>query len=335
MLCQKMLPAARSVSRRAALAARVVNTLPLVYCDGPDAALDRPAHVRAGSSLALLGGRLAVVQDDANFLAVVEAGTWRVSAIPLPCDSNGKRLFDDTRGTKGCKMDLEAMVPLDRDRVLLFGSGSTAKRERVALVHIGGHTPVRVVDMHALYQALRDTTTFSGSELNIEGVALLDHVVRFFNRKNGAPRNDQVPVNASCDVDRAAFFAYLEGTRSDPPPLHNVVRYELGQLRGVDLGFTDATFVEARVFFSASAENSPDAVQDGEVTGSAVGMLTPTGGSWIEVTDATTGAPYPGKIEGLVVLPNLKDAFAIVDCDSPNVPSELLTLRLDGPWADQ
>jgi hypothetical protein len=71
-------------SRDARLAATVVERRPLWYCAGADAALDRPAHVRAGSSLAWLEGRLAVLQDDANFLALVDPRTGGVDSISLP-----------------------------------------------------------------------------------------------------------------------------------------------------------------------------------------------------------------------------------------------------------
>ena len=55
--------------------ARVVARAPLLYERGPDAALDRPAHMRAGSALvALPDARLAVIQDDACFLAVIDPG---------------------------------------------------------------------------------------------------------------------------------------------------------------------------------------------------------------------------------------------------------------------
>ncbi len=58
--------------------ARVLSRRPLRYDDGADATRDRPAHVRAGSGCAFVdipgvGRRLAVVQDDAHFIALVNA----------------------------------------------------------------------------------------------------------------------------------------------------------------------------------------------------------------------------------------------------------------------
>lgn len=326
--------ALRAVRRNASLRARVVRTLPLRYDDGPDALTGRPGHVRAGSSLVAWSEGLGVVQDDANFLAVVELGgekgEARVRAVALPADATGRRLFDERSGTKAAKMDLEAAVALDGETVALIGSGSTVRRDRIAVVGKGGS--VRVVDAHALYESFRALKEFSGSELNIEGATRVSDVLRFFNRKNGAPKGQVLPVNASCDVSWPLFLGFLAGKNEAPVPT-NAVQYDLGQLGGVDLGFTDATTVGGRVFFSGSAENSASATEDGAVTGSVVGFLNAdgSGGEWIEVTDATGGA-FRGKIEGLVVKDDLRTAYAVVDCDSYDTPSDLLFLQLDKAW---
>jgi hypothetical protein len=57
------------------LTARITRAVPLLYVDGADPSLDRPAHVRSASGLARVAGCFAVVQDDANFVAVVDAAT--------------------------------------------------------------------------------------------------------------------------------------------------------------------------------------------------------------------------------------------------------------------
>ena len=93
-----------------ALSARVISRAPLLYAGGADAALDRPAHVRAASSLAMVGGRLAIIQDDANFIAVLDPSDGRIESITLPAAAGGERQFDDRRGNKRFKLDLEASV---------------------------------------------------------------------------------------------------------------------------------------------------------------------------------------------------------------------------------
>src|SRR4051812_48789008 len=91
-----------------ACSAPIVARRGLHYDEGAAPGLDRPAHVRAASSTAWLGARLAIVQDDANFIALVDPRTGAASSITLPAGADGKRLFDDLRGTKHAKQDLEA-----------------------------------------------------------------------------------------------------------------------------------------------------------------------------------------------------------------------------------
>ena len=89
-----------------ALRARAVRHVPLRYTEGADTTLDRPAHVRAGSSLAAVPGGIALVQDDANFVAVVADGGARVRAIALgiACEIhplNNLRVLNYLTGTLG------------------------------------------------------------------------------------------------------------------------------------------------------------------------------------------------------------------------------------------
>lgn len=52
-----------------------------------------------------------------------------------------------------------------------------------------------------------------------------------------------------------------------------ITQYDLGWMEGVRLSFTDATLVRSGILYSAAAEDSPDAVLDGEVAGSALGLI--------------------------------------------------------------
>lgn len=155
-----------------ALSARVVARRPLVYTEGADARLDRPAHVRAASALVRLGSRTLIVQDDALWLADLDPA-GHVHAVALPSGPDGLRLFGADRGNKRDKPDFEACASLPSEKgplLALFGSGSTRRRERITLVGTEGP---RIVEATAFYEALRGEVAFAGAELNIEG-ALLD-----------------------------------------------------------------------------------------------------------------------------------------------------------------
>jgi hypothetical protein len=325
------------------LLVQVLNRRPLRYSAGADPSLDRPAHVRAASSLVRVGDSMLAIQDDAHFVALIDPDSWEVRAIPLPPGPGGKRQFDDLRGTKGLKLDLEACVVVPEAAgatLIAFGSGATPQRERVLVMRaVTAPAPdIRLVEATALYSALR-APAFAGSELNLEGAVLLPsgETLRLFQRGNGAPRGALQPVDATCDIAWPDLAAYLDDpTTAAPPPLQAITRYHLGLLDGARLTFTDATPGPNGILYCAAAERSPNAVDDGEVVGSALGLLPPTGAPRYAPIVDFDGALLPLKIEGLLLDehdPTL--VFLVADADDPLVPSELLTARLIGPWFDQ
>src|ERR1700741_4016993 len=234
------------------ISARIVRTVALRYAAGADAATDRPAHVRAASGLARFRGWVAVVQDDANFIALVEPADGSAGQITLPAGEGGLRQFDDLRGNKRFKLDLEACVAV-RDRggetLLAFGSGSSPPRERIVVVREG---ETRGIDASAFYAGLRAAREFSGSELNVEGAIEIDGALRLFNRGNGAPIDGRLPIDATCDIRLPELLAYLPRPDETPPPgPSNILQYDLGKIDGLRLTFTDAALHDGYIFFAA------------------------------------------------------------------------------------
>jgi hypothetical protein len=322
------------------LEARVVGRLLMRYTAGAHVADDRPGHVRAASGLTWVGDRLAVIQDDASFLAFVDPETGLGEALPLPAGTNGQRQFDDARGNKAQKMDLEAvaLVPgVDGVMLTAFGSGSLAPREAVVLISFARPASPRIVvhPASAFYARLRAASGFAGSDMNIEGALYMDGALRLFGRGNGAVVGDLRPINASCDIVWTDLMAHLEHPSTVTPPApRDIMQYDLGTIDTVPLGFTDATRGRSNaVLYAAAAESSPDAIRDGEVRGSAIGTIEPDGtGRWTPLRDEE-GNPFVGKIEGLALDTCSDDrVFAVVDSDDHARPSELLEVALSGPW---
>jgi hypothetical protein len=318
--------------RDPSLQATLSKGTPLCYSSGSDPSLDRPAHVRAGSGLVRLGGRIAIIQDDALFIALLNPGTGEVSPVALPPGEDGLRLFDEARGNKHFKLDLEACttVPWGGGEALLaFGSGSSARRETLVLLAESGE--MRTIELPGFYAALRAETRFSGSELNIEGVLYADGRLRLFNRGNGAPRYGLQPVNAVGELDWVSFWTHVTHPDSyAPPALEDIRQYDLGMLNGGKLGFTDASMTPLGLMYAASAEDSPDATRDGIVTGSAVGILSSAEGArWIELRDPD-GQLFPHKVEGLCPADDPGCFYLVVDVDDPDQASELYQLDFSG-----
>lgn len=326
------------VTRSPNLRARIIRRKPLTYAAGADPAIDRPAHVRAASALAWVNDRLLILQDDANFLALTDLLGDQVEATALPPGPGGKRQFDDTRGNKAHKLDLESCITVDgggETMVIAFGSGSTAARERIVIARgwDAGTPTVDVVPAPGLYTALRDAHDFAGSELNIEGAVLLEgRELRLFSRGNGAPKDGRRPLNATCSLDWPMLWSYLADRSLPPPWPYSITRYALGSVGGTELGFTDATAWGRGVMYAAAAEDSPDAVRDGPVAGSAIGVIAEDGSARCAHLLGEDGQLFPGKVEGVAPGRDAGTLYAVADEDDPGRPSELCIIELEGDW---
>ena len=307
------------------LSLRVVSWRDLRYSDAARLGEDRPQHVRAASGLAISGGRLAVVQDDAAFIAMVARDD--VSAIVLPRGAGGRRRFEVALGNKHEKLDLESCISLGDD-LYAFGSGSSPARERI--VHLGYAT--RVIDAAPLYRELRSEV---GGEINIEGVAAVGGELWLFHRGNTGP-NDRGPTIVR--FPREPLLGWLGAARGLPEALGSM-RFDLGSAArasgegSVRFGFTDAVGVGDRVFYIAAAEDSPNAIDDGLVLGSQLGVIEPGQGGRVVRMAPLSVEGHALKAEGLTFDPaNPRRAWVAVDPDDTDVPSRLYEIELVGPW---
>lgn len=306
------------------LSARIVTRTPLVYHDEVTDDDTRPPHVRAASSLAPLREHLAVIQDDAHYLAVVEPKTHRATSVALP---RGDEFGDE-------KLDLEACVSVpgtDNQLMVALGSGSKDSREWIMLVDWRGQTDLPEINLYhadSWFDYLREQTDFVGAGLNIEGAVFSDHdTLRLFQRGNFTA--DNLPsIDATADVHWPDLLAYLQQQNNQPPRLQRIVQYSLGSVNGARLNFSDAEKVGDTILFSASAE----AGTTGENAGSALGVIHGDTVRWSNVVDEN-GDEFIGKIEGLSVDPNNNHrVWFVIDADDPDNPSEIFAAELSGDW---
>lgn len=299
------------------LTVRVISSRSLRYDHPAEASDDRPDHVRAASGLAMHGGRLVVIQDDASFFAVVTADG--VSAIKLPRGLDGRRRFEVAIGNKLDKLDLESCVAID-DELWAFGSGSLPIRDKICRVQ---HAVPRVLDAAPFYGRLREAL---GSGINLEGVARVGAELWLFHRGN----TGGVDVGpAILKVSLETMRAWLDG-RAALPTVDAIEGFDLGAIEGHRLGFTDAVAHQDRVLYLATAEAAANAVDDGRVLGSQLGVIT---------ADAIRAAPLVGpdgapvKAEGLALDPARPGhGWVALDPDDPDQPASLLDIELVGPW---
>lgn len=324
------------------LKARVTGSRAMIYEEGASIQEDRPAHVRAASGMSAFREYLAVIQDDANWLALID-GDQRVVAVPLPPSPHGARVFSEQRGNKQEKYDLEACitVPFEGGHELIgFSSGSRRGCEWILRVSdsgpstdrkgdevpenaLAGDLQASFLEAAPFYDSMRANAAFCGAGLNIEGALTLDDDrIVLFQRGNAQPRDGLLPVDATAEVSWAALGRHLADPQKVPPPLlRNIRTYDLGRLEDVRLTFSDAEHLgEGRVLYSASAE---DADSD-RIAGSVLGVIEADGAArWAELIDLD-GSPFEGKIEGLTR--DIRDGRKIhfvIDDDDEAVPSKI------------
>ncbi|WP_162913076.1 DUF6929 family protein [Rhodospirillaceae bacterium SYSU D60014] len=337
----------RTARRDPELKAHVTRRVAMIYDDGPSDADDRPPHVRAASGLSAFKEYLAVIQDDANWLALIDAAD-RIHALPLPPGPSGARVFSKGRGNKHEKFDLEACITLpgeDGHELIGFGSGSHPGREWILRVHEGTsfgavltetamhegagiEVTAEFLDATRFYENLRANKTFSGAGLNIEGAVAIDaDRIMLFQRGNAPVGDGLDAVDATADVSWRALAAHLADPDNVPPPtLDDVTHYDLGTLDSVRLTFSDADRVgDGRILYSASAEDP----ETGRIAGSVLGIIEPDGSArWTELTDQD-GGPFHGKIEGLSRdLRDPRKVHFVIDDDDESVPSEIFEAAL-------
>ena len=254
----------------------------------------------SASGVEIIGGTAYVVSDDAPYLYLLDAATL--------APTGQVQLFETTdfgtgRIPKNNKPDLESMAaiagPGGAAGLLLCGSGARPNREVgyfVGLPAAASGVPriVQRLDLAALYARLRAQLP-AGTTLNIEAAATSATELLLLQRPvGGGPAVlFALPLEALTHLFEPRWAAAV--------PVR-MLTFELPALNGYAAGFSGATLVDNQLLVSASVEAAADAVADGAVLGSFVGVVnlasqtaTFTRLAWAD------GRPYLGKVEGLAV----------------------------------
>jgi len=315
---------------QAALSSSLTATLgtpqPLLFSHGAYPLEDLPAHVRAASSIRRQGHRLVILQDDVSALVVLDPATGSTQPILLPTGPNGARVFDDERGNKLLKPDLEACIVLPDGRLVALGSGSSPHREKIVTVAAGKGALAQQLAGGDLYASLRIHADARGARLNIEGAVVQGHWLRLLQRGNG--KRGLEPWNAILDVALDRFVGWLDG-RNAFPSVHRILEIQLGDIAGVPFGFTDAAVTDdGRLAFLACAEDTEDALSDGPVVGCRFGWLDADDQAVVmtPVVDAD-GQPTRLKLEGIETRTGNGALFDVVaDLDRGDEPAQIAEL---------
>jgi hypothetical protein len=286
---------------------------------------ERGPYIYAASAVVRRGDFTYVIGDDELDLAVFELSSGepgelrRVLAGDL-AEKRGER--------KREKPDLEAltaMPPFERapyGGLLGLGSGSKRSRDRGFFWELAADGSLtgepRQIDLHPLYELLRTEI----EELNIEGAAVLGGRFALFHRGNAEESENAV---AELTLDRV--LDSLTGDRDlDPDELERIAVYDLGELDGVRLSFSDATALTPDlVVFTASAEGGGSSYDDGKIHGSVVGTLDADG-----KVERLRTIDRKWKVEGVhaALDAGVIDFVFVCDQDSEGEPSPLLSATM-------
>jgi hypothetical protein len=280
-----------------------------------------PAFLSAASGLVRIGAYMYVIADDELDLGVFPARGREPGRL--------HRLFKGTlpagkKARKKHKPDLEALALLPPMRgyrhgaLLVLGSGSRGNRRRAALLQLDAEGALagepELLDLTPLYRALEARLP----KLNIEGALVAGKDLLLFQRGNkGGP-------NA---VIRTALAPALAALRKGTGKLaFRLQPHDLGAIDGVPLGFTDAAPLPGgAVLFTAAAEATDNAYDDGACRGSAIGLLDARGRlQWVKRLNIRS------KIEGVHATcdGNMMDVLLVSDADNAAVPAGLFRASL-------
>jgi hypothetical protein len=264
--------------------------------------------VTAGSALLRIGARLLAIHDDAFRVTWIDPA--RLKLAPLILRGDGRAL------PKYRKPDFEAAVRTDEGDVYLLGSGSTSRRCTFTRIDVDSST-VSMQDRMDVYRCVQKALELETMP-NVEGAIVRDERLRLFHRGRGSA--------PSAIVDLP--IGVLAGAA---PRALATQQFDLGELEGIRLGFTDAAAVSGHcTLFTAAAEDASDAIADGPIKGSVLGILEDPASARFAQLIAPDGTPCRSKVEGLAVDDDLRGAWVLTDPDDPHEPTQLGRVELRG-----
>jgi hypothetical protein len=286
----------------------------------------RGAHISAASGVARRGDFVYVIGDDELGLGVFRLSREAPGALRRVLRGD---LSSDNAERKKEKPDLEVLTLLPPfagrpfGSLLGLGSGTKPQRERGFVWGLAADgsldgEPVEL-DLSPLYERLRERAP----ELNIEGASALGDQLWLFHRGN-----TQQGLNIVAEVPLGDFVdGVQEGGRIDCGETMRTRAYDLGELDGVPLTFSDATpLADELVVFTASAEPGSDPHgTDGAIRGSVVGLIDGDGH-----VERLRTIDRKWKVEGVYASVDARviDFLFVCDQDDPHSPSPLLSAAM-------
>jgi len=242
--------------------------------------------IGSASGLVYKDNSLFVISDNSSFLYEFHIQEKELSRI---------KLFENSQENipKKDKFDFES-ITLKGNELHLLGSGSTSKREK-RIVYNLETAVIEVKDLSKLYKSLKETSSISDDELNIEGALFCNEKWHLFQRGNGANSKNGIFKTKSLEIESQANF----------------VKVQLPKIKHVETSFTDAILVEDKIYFLATAEDTNSTYDDGEILGSLIGRMD---SETFEI-EFTQKISDTHKFEGLTLYENSQTEIQFLICE--------------------
>lgn len=282
--------------------------------------------IPAGSGLLLQKDSLYIISDNAPAYYKLDIATLQYKKIAIK--GYGQEMYELPKRNKH---DFESSVQLNikgKDYLLAFGSGSAARREILLMVETGKDGNQKRIPLNLLYADLRQRYGMGTEDLNIEGAATCGDRIYLFLRKE----------NLAVSMLKSDFIQHILAPDTGNIPPSKAQLISLPGDNGIFSGFSGATEIkyegEDAILFCASLENTANAIADGAISGSYVGLLIKDEKEKlkleaIEQLMDIKGEVIPEKIESLVVTEqNDNDYKVLLVSDNDNGKSKLLEANI-------
>jgi hypothetical protein len=282
----------------------------------------RPPHVASASGCFRRGDFVYAVGDDELYVGVFSLSSGEPGRI---YHALGGDLSTDQAERSQEKPDLEALTALPpfegapHGALLGIGSGSGPGRDRGFFWPLAAEGSLEgeatEIDLAPVYELLRGEI----DDLNIEGASVVGDRLWLLHRGNSEEDMNAVAELSLADV----MSSMVTDHQIDPQELRDLNRYELGELDGVKLCFSDANaLADGTLVFTASAEDDDPGAGEDLIKGSVVGTID----AHRDVHRLVT-IDRMWKVEGVhaTLDAGVIDLLFVCDQDDPDSPSPLLS----------
>lgn len=261
-----------------------------------------------------------VIGDDTSYLFHIDKNFDLISKRPI---YSLEKLQGSTI-PKIDKPDFEAIEMISDTELLLFGSGSKSPERDVCIwIDLNEEDFIyHLYDIGNFYNHLRSHKIMQGYELNIEAFALKEDICYLFNRGR----------DVIFSFSLSEFSDFCRKGASFPKVIPHL--FSLPEIHNLKTGFSGATSFKHQPYliFTATAEDTPNAYDDGEILGSLIGVIkiNPYGLDRNVVVQPISNPGFPLKVESVIVdkIVSKTETDLVLVTDNDGQDSHILRARM-------